>query len=62
MYRYGTADPVFTRTAASTPWNRPTLTYDDQGLTSGQTYLYRIKVTDPWGNTALSDNVSVTVK
>jgi hypothetical protein len=62
VYRYGTVAPVYTTTGASTPWNRPTLTYDDQGLNSGQTYLYRIKVIDPWGNTALSDNVSVTVK
>ncbi len=51
---------VYTTTAPSQSWNLPQLGYIDTGLTKGTTYTYRIKVTDPSGNLAYSDNVTAT--
>jgi large repetitive protein len=53
--------PVYTTTAKSSSWNQPSLGFVDTGLTPGQTYAYRIKVTDPMGNTIAGDKVNVTV-
>ncbi|THG30796.1 PKD domain-containing protein [Naasia lichenicola] len=57
-----TASPIYTTTAASRIWwDRPTMGYLDTGLTPGSTHTYRLKATDPYGNTALGDAVTVTV-
>ena len=46
-----TAHPVYTTTVAnSTFFNRPMLGFTDTGLVVGQTYKYRLYVTDPLGN------------
>ncbi|TFD07973.1 PKD domain-containing protein [Cryobacterium sp. TMT1-2-2] len=45
----------------SSDWNRPTLSYSDTGLTPGQSYSYRIRVTDPFGNTQTGGTASVTI-
>ena len=55
-----TTAPVFTVNAASSFWDKPDLTFVDQGLTPGQRYSYRVKTTDAAGNTAWGDNVSFT--
>lgn len=56
------ARPVYTTTARSRIWfDRPTLSFTDTGLTPGQTYQYRLRATDPFGNSVLGDTVSVTV-
>lgn len=56
-----TAAPVFTTTARSTFWNRPLLGFEDAGLTPGQSYRYRLRVTDPLGNTVSGGDRSVVV-
>jgi len=53
--------PVHTVTAPSSEWKRPTMGFLDSGLTPGTTYTYRLKVVDPFGNSAISDQVPVTV-
>jgi PKD repeat protein len=54
------ATPVFTTSATSQFWNRPTLTFLDSGLSPGTTYTYKIYAFDPKQNAAVGDNVSVT--
>ena len=56
-----TARPVATRTARSTEWNRPYLSYLDTGLKPGSTVSYRIDAVDPDGHVEKSKSVSVTV-
>jgi PKD repeat protein len=55
------ASPIYTTTQSSTFWNRPILTYQDVSLTPGTTHTYRLKATDPFGNVAWGNPVSVTV-
>ncbi|WP_233198300.1 LamG-like jellyroll fold domain-containing protein [Cryobacterium sp. Y50] len=52
---------VATILADSTDWNRPMLSWSDAGLTPGQSYDYRIRVTDPFGNSRTGAVASVTV-
>lgn len=47
--------------AASVFWNRPYLGYTDSRLTPGASHAYRIRVTDPFGNTATGDPATVTI-
>jgi hypothetical protein len=56
-----TATPVYTTTADSQFWNRPTLGFTDTGLTPGATYNYKVFALDPSGNTVQGNNVSVTM-
>ncbi|MFZ4893545.1 PKD domain-containing protein [Plantibacter sp. Mn2098] len=56
-----TGSPIYTKSVRSTFWKISNLSYTDSGLTPGQTYNYRVKVTDPLGNSTISDNVPVTV-
>ncbi|MGK9146001.1 PKD domain-containing protein [Plantibacter flavus] len=56
-----TARPVYTTTQESTFWQRPSMGYVDTGLTPGQTYRYRVFATDPFGNIARSDTITVTI-
>lgn len=61
VFRRDIAQPIYTTTAESTYWVRPRLTYSDNAVTAGQTYQYRVKVTDPNGNSTTSDWTSATV-
>ncbi|QXE30420.1 PKD domain-containing protein [Microbacterium sp. HSID17254] len=61
VFRRDLAQPIHTTTADSTYWVRPRLTYSDTAVTAGQTYEYRVKVTDPNGNTTTSDWTPVTI-
>ncbi|WP_218682789.1 hypothetical protein [Microbacterium sp. BF1] len=61
VFRRDVAQPVYTTTADSTYWVRPRLTYSDTAVTAGQTYEYRVKVTDPNGNSTTSDWTSVKI-
>ncbi len=55
------AAPVFTTTADSTFWNRPSLGFTDTGLTPGATYRYRLYVLDADGNQVAGDTATVVV-
>ena len=50
-----------TQTVSSTYWVRPLMSYNESGLTPGETYEYRVRVTDPDGNTTVSDWTPVTI-
>lgn len=60
VYRRDIAQPVYTTTADSTYWVRPRMTFSDTAVTGGQAYEYRVKVTDPNGNSTTSDWTAVT--
>lgn len=50
VYRSGTAAPVYSTTTKTNYWTYPGMGFIDNGLTSGASYTYTIKVTDPTGN------------
>lgn len=52
--------PAYTVSQLSTFWQRPTLTFNDSGLTGG-THSYRIRVTDPLGNTVTGDSRTISI-
>ena len=56
------AAPIYTTTAKSNVWfDRPQLGYVDSGLTPGQSYSYRVRVTDPNGNTVQGADVPIVI-
>jgi hypothetical protein len=55
-----TAAPVYTVTANSWWWNRPTLTFTDTGLAPGSTHSYRLYMSDGDGNAVSGNAVSIT--
>ncbi|MBE7190348.1 MAG: hypothetical protein INR67_18815, partial [Jatrophihabitans endophyticus] len=60
VLRDGTAEATLTQ--SSSFWQLPTMTYTDEGLKPGSSHTYRIRVSDPFGNTvASSDSSAVTV-
>ncbi|CAD5991104.1 conserved exported protein of unknown function [Agreia sp. COWG] len=54
-----TTKPIYTTTADSTFWNQPQMGFVDTGLVPGQSYRYRVFATDPSGNIARSDTVTI---
>ncbi|KQQ94619.1 hypothetical protein ASF62_11160 [Leifsonia sp. Leaf325] len=56
-----TAAPVYTTTVDSNFWTLPSMSFTDTNLTAGATYNYRIRVTDPRGNSVLGNPVSIAV-
>ncbi len=52
---------IYTTTVNSTFYNRPALSYVDKNLTPGSSHSYKVRVTDPFGNTVLSSATSVTI-
>ncbi|HWV50455.1 MAG TPA: PKD domain-containing protein, partial [Microbacterium sp.] len=61
VFRRGVTAPVHTVKADSTFWVRPSMGFTDTGLVAGQTYEYRVRVTDPTGNSTQSDWSAVSV-
>lgn len=61
LYREGTTTPIYTTSAQSLWWNRPSLSYDDTTVQAGRTYRYRVIVSDADGNAVTSPWASVTV-
>jgi PKD repeat protein len=61
LFRRNQATPIATRTASSTFWVRPTMTYTDKGLTPGSSHDYRVRVTDGDGNSTVSGWTTVQV-
>jgi PKD repeat protein len=60
VYRGSTL--ISTTTAASNIWyHRSLLSFTDTGLAPGSNQSYRVTATDPFGNTAASSTVAVTV-
>ncbi|WP_082498515.1 LamG domain-containing protein [Plantibacter sp. Leaf314] len=46
----GTSVPIYTTTETSNFWTQPAMLFTDTNVTAGQTYNYRVKAIDPWGN------------
>jgi len=59
--RDGSTTSISTQTVNSAFYNRPSLSFLDKGLTPGSTHTYRVRVTDPLGNTVQSPSTSVTI-
>lgn len=55
------AAPIFTTTADSTFWERPTLVWNDNGLAPGSTHTYQVIVSDKDNNVVNGAVVSATV-
>ncbi len=53
-------NPIFSTTSRSAWWQRPYLGYLDQNVTAGQSYSYQIRATDPKGNSAYGNPISIT--
>ncbi|MEY2848657.1 MAG: hypothetical protein RI885_1322 [Actinomycetota bacterium] len=52
--------PIYSTVEGSRVWfDRPTMGFTDRGLVPGQTYTYRLRATDPLGNTVLGSQISV---
>lgn len=52
--------PIYVTTQDARFYDRPTMTYVDTGLTPGQTYTYRLRAIDPYGNNGWGTTVSYT--
>jgi PKD repeat protein len=61
LYRTDLPDPIYTTTALSTHWIRPTLGFTDKNLTPGAKYEYQVRVRDDDGNRTRTDPTSVTI-
>jgi PKD repeat protein len=61
LFRRNVAAPLLTKKVSSTYWVRDLMTFTDTGLKSGQSYDYRVRATDAFGNTTTSDWKSVSV-
>ena len=55
------AAPIYETVQKSRFWNRPSMGFVDVGQTPGTENRYRLRATDPHGNIAWSDTVTVTV-
>lgn len=55
----GPNDPVATLTAASTPWNRPLLSFTDDNVIPGWSYTYYVIAADPDNNSKTNDSATI---
>ncbi len=60
VYRNTMSNPVYTTTQDSYFWRARSMYFDDSGLDPATPVQYRLRATDPWGNVANSDWVTVT--
>ncbi len=56
----GSSSPLYTVDKNSNFWTTPLMSYTDKTVTPGQTYEYRIRVTDSKGNNTVTDWTPVT--
>src|SRR5450755_921079 len=59
--RDSSTTPIYSTTVNSTFYNLPALSYVDKNQTPGSSHSYKVRVTDPFGNTVLSAATSVTI-
>lgn len=60
VYKNGGGTPVYTTTADSTFWQRPTLGFVDSTVTAGTAASYRVSISDSSGNTVWGDGAALT--
>jgi hypothetical protein len=51
LFRDGGSTAIYTTTVSSRFWILPTIRFTDSGLVRGSSHTYRVRVTDPLGNT-----------
>lgn len=56
VFRTGTAEPIYTVTQRSRPWDLPKLSFTDRQVTSG---TYRIKAIDADGTAVSSPTATI---
>ncbi|MBC9227704.1 PKD domain-containing protein, partial [Aeromicrobium sp. zg-636] len=61
VFRRGTTAPLHTTEASSTFWVRPTMAFVDKTATPGSVAEYRVRATDPFGNSINTAWQSVTI-
>jgi PKD repeat protein len=61
VVRDGRSEPRYTVTAESSFYDRPTLSFVDDGIEPGSTHTYRVRTLDPFGNATSSGTVSFTM-
>lgn len=62
LYRQSTNNPpIYTKTVTAPFWKPQTMSFTDTGLTPGSSQRYRVTATDPYGNTSVSEWITVTV-
>lgn len=54
VYRDGGATRVYTVVGKSSFWVRPTIVFTDKGLAPGSSHTYKVKASDPFGNSTTS--------
>jgi hypothetical protein len=59
--RDGKATPVYTVTADSSFYDRPTISFVDTGIAPASTHTYRVRAIDPFGNATSSGTVSFSM-
>ncbi|WP_150309282.1 PKD domain-containing protein, partial [Planctomonas psychrotolerans] len=62
VYRNGSTNRVYgpVTVGSRANFDRPVMSFTDSGLTPGSTYTYRVRATDPFGNTVIGNSVSAT--
>jgi hypothetical protein len=62
LFRDADTTPIYTTKVNSEFWNIPTIQFTDKGLDTGSQHTYKVRVTDPYGNTVTSPkSAAVTV-
>ena len=61
VYRSPGTSPIWQTTVATPFWRQQAMTFVDAGLSAGSSARYRVVATDPFGNAAASDWVTLTV-
>lgn len=61
VIRDGRTEPVYTVTADSSFYDRPTISFVDTGIAAGSTHTYRVRTIDPFGNATSSGTVSFSM-
>lgn len=62
VFRDGGSSPIHTVTSSSTFWKRPRLFFDDTAVAPGTQHTYRVRASDPFGNSSESPpSSSVTI-
>jgi hypothetical protein len=54
VLRDGGTTPVYTTTVNTNFWTLPSHSFTDTGLVPGSTHTYRVRITDPLGNSLVS--------
>ncbi len=60
VYRNTTSNPIYQTDQDAMFWRASSMYFEDTGLDPGTPVQYRVRATDPWGNVANSDWITIT--